>query len=220
MLRRLAILAVITAAFAAPAHAASPAVTGLESHVFVTGGAEDTHGATLGAFGAGASTLFATGTYASISATGSSGPAGNADVEVHLGLGVDLPGGVEAIPYLAAGYQSWNRRVTLPGALRADATYQAGLLGIGARVDVPLTTSLAAFGSGELLALTSAQKGTSITPEEQLEVGLDQALPGPLHVFAQTYWTHFSNTGSSLNTYQPFNATTQEGVSLGLGYSF
>jgi len=157
-------------------------------------------------------------------------------VEARLGIGLELPGGAEAIPFLAGGYQRWNRVIGLNGAIGASETYHTGLFGGGAKLDIPLSSAMVASGSAEILALagggiTSNLRGVTIspgsfgvTPEERVELGVDETLFGPLHVFVRAYWMHFTYSGTQPDAasqyYEPSSHTMQEGVNLGFGYSF
>jgi hypothetical protein len=157
-------------------------------------------------------------------------------VEARLGIGMALPGGSEVIPFLAGGYQQWNRVVQVNGSIGASETYRTALFGGGAKLDVPLTRNVVASGSAEILALaggsiTSNLPGIvispgnfGVTPEERVELGLDDALVGPLHIYAQAYFTHFTYSGTHPDAtsqyYEPSSETLQEGINLGFGYSF
>jgi hypothetical protein len=154
--------------------------------------------------------------------------------EARLGAGLGLPDGAEIIPYLAIGYQSWNRILTAPGA--GAAFYASPLAGAGTRLDMPVTNRLVVSLGAEFLALaggtiSSTMPGTSlatatmgVTPETHIELGLDSAAYGALHLFAQAWWTHFTYAGTTPSApygqSAPFSATDQEGVNLGIGYRF
>jgi hypothetical protein len=156
-------------------------------------------------------------------------------LEARLGIGLPLAdGAVEAIPYIAAGYQSWNRNDSNNGTISTDEFYSSGLAGGGLKLDIPITATVVASGSAELLGMFGAHvssdsfgngfsMGTSA--QERVSLGLDDALNGPLHLQASADWTHFNYAGSkpsvaTYGLYEPLSTTTQFGVNLGIAYSF
>jgi hypothetical protein len=156
-------------------------------------------------------------------------------VEGRLGLGLPLAGGaVEAIPYLAAGYQSWNRNIDIKGAIGTDEFYSSAMVGGGVKLDIPITATIVASGSAEMLGMVGAHVenndfglgfGMGNSAQERVSLGLDDALYGPLHLQASAGLSHFNYAGSkpSASTdelYEPLSSTTQVGVNLGVSYSF
>jgi hypothetical protein len=156
-------------------------------------------------------------------------------LEARLGLGFPLMGGAESIPFLAAGYQAWNRNIDTNGAVGTDEFYHSGLFGVGYRLDVPIGAGLVASGTGEVFALagggisanTSNFSGSfGVTPEERVELGLNDAISGRFHLFATAFWEHFNYAGTRPQSYgdyviyEPFSTTTQFGANFGFGYSF
>ncbi|HTJ90192.1 MAG TPA: hypothetical protein VL356_08460 [Acidocella sp.] len=157
-------------------------------------------------------------------------------VEARLGLGFPMIGGMESIPFLAAGYQAWNRNISSAAGPGADESYHSGLFGLGYKLDVPIGFGFVASGTGELLGLAGGgitdngnnwSGGFGVTPEERVELGLDHAVFGRFHVFATAYWQHFNYSGTppesfgySYDVYEPFSTTTQFGANFGIGYSF
>jgi hypothetical protein len=152
-------------------------------------------------------------------------------VEARLGLGFPLIGGAESIPFLAAGYQAWNRTINGPGVTGTDEFYHSGLFGLGYKLDVPIGAGFVASGTGELLGLAGGginganwSGGFGVTPEERLELGLDDAAFGRFHLFVSAYWQHFNYSGTAPQSfyyvYEPFSTTTQFGANFGIGYSF
>jgi hypothetical protein len=157
------------------------------------------------------------------------------NIEGRLGLGFPIAGGAaEAIPYIAGGYQSWNRNVENPGVIGTDEFYSAGLAGGGIKLDIPITATIVASGSAEMLGIFGAQVtsdslgvGFSMgnSAQERVSLGLDDALSGPLHLQASAALTHFNYAGSkpsesTFGLYEPLSTTTQVGVNLGISYSF
>ena len=74
-------------------------------------------------------------------------------IEARFGLGFPLIGGLEPIPFIAGGYQAWNRNIENQGQIGTDEFYDSALLGGGVKLDVPLTPALVASVSAEALAL-------------------------------------------------------------------
>ena len=157
-------------------------------------------------------------------------------VEARLGLGFPLIGGAESIPFLAVGYQAWNRNIDPKGAIGTDEFYHSGLFGVGYRLDVPIGAGFVASGTGEVLALAGGgitanganfSGGFGVTPEERVELGLNDAVSGRFHLFATAFWEHFNYSGTRPQSYgynyflyEPFSTTTQFGANFGIGYSF
>jgi hypothetical protein len=157
------------------------------------------------------------------------------NIDAQLGLGFPLAGGaLEAIPYLAMGYQSWNRNVNMKGAIGSDEFYSSGLAGGGLKLDIPVTATIVASGSAEMLDMFGAHimnnsfgigfnMGNSA--QERVSLGVDDALSGPLHVQASADLSHFNYAGSkpsdaNFGLYEPLSNTTQVSVNLGVSYSF
>jgi hypothetical protein len=161
-------------------------------------------------------------------------------IEARLGLGFPLIGGAELIPFIAGGYQSWNRNIENKGQIGTDEFYDTALLGGGVKLDVPLTPALVASASVEMLALiagnvsfnnVNVNHGLGGSAEERAGLGLDYAVQGPFHVFADADWEHFNYAGNKPTSstyspacgcelYEPLSTTTQFGVNLGVAYSF
>jgi len=155
-------------------------------------------------------------------------------IEARIGAGFQT-GGVEIIPFFAAGYQSWNRNVDITDVSISGDFYHAALLGFGGKLDVPVGDTLVASGTAEVLGLVGG--GVTInnqdfghsmgaTPEERLEFGLDDAVGAHFHLFAKGYWEQFNYAGTQPVSYgiyslsRPFSTTSQYGVNIGAGYTF
>jgi hypothetical protein len=165
-------------------------------------------------------------------------------IEARAGLGFALVHGMEITPYLAGGYQSWNRNID-----NADSNvsggkefYSAGLVGGGLLFDVPATDKLVVSADAQVLALIAANISNSDynysqsmgdSGEERLSLGLDDAIRGPFHVFMKGYWEHFNYAGNkpslsglvmidneAVIVHEPLSTTTQFGVNIGMAYSF
>ncbi|OYV37799.1 MAG: hypothetical protein B7Z81_05490, partial [Acidocella sp. 20-61-6] len=74
-------------------------------------------------------------------------------IEVRLGIGVPLAGGGEAIPFIAGGYQAWNRNIDSPMTVNGGEFYHTGLFGAGMKFDQPLGRLLVASVTGEVFGL-------------------------------------------------------------------
>lgn len=154
-------------------------------------------------------------------------------IEARIGLGFPLAGGAESIPFIAGGYQSWNRNIVSSSAGGTSEFYHSGLVGMGLKLDMPLGSALVASVTGEFFGLagggiTSNSLGFSggfgVTPGERVELGLDEAFSGPLHFFAHADLEHFNYAGTAQGPgsvyFEPFSTTTQFGLNIGAGYRF
>ncbi len=157
-------------------------------------------------------------------------------LEARLGLGLPLLNGDEFIMFAAGGYQAWNRNINEKDAIGTDEFYSSGLFGGGLKLDVPLANTLVASGTAELLGMAGGGitangvdfgRGFGVTPQERVQLGLDDALRPRMHVFAGAYWEHFNYSGTHPEYYgdegyifEPFSTTTEFGANIGIGYSF
>lgn len=163
------------------------------------------------------------------------------NINARFGLGFPLAGGaLEAIPYITMGYQAWNRNINNPGVIGTDEFYSAGMAGGGMKLDVPVTGTIVVSGTADMVGmfgvhLSADSLGTGFSlgnsAQQRVSLGVDDALSGPLHVFANAGWTHFNYAGSkpSPSTYipalggeifEPLSTTNQVTVNLGVSYSF
>jgi hypothetical protein len=157
-------------------------------------------------------------------------------IEARVGIGFPLVHGVEVIPFIAAGYQMWNRTVRVKGAVGDDEYYHSALVGGGVKLDVPvnplLVVSVTAEGFGLVaggLAINSlhSNDGFGPTGEERVSLGFDYNLGHQLHAIASAYWQHFNYSGFKPKPlggyfyyYEPLSTTTQFGGNVGIAYSF
>jgi hypothetical protein len=167
-------------------------------------------------------------------------------IEARLGIGFPLIGGAEFIPFIAGGYQSWNRNIKDKSSpYGTNEFYDTGLLGGGFKLDIPVTDKFVLSGSAEVLALIAGNvsfnnleinHGLGGSAEERLTLGGDYAVHGPFHAFINGFWEHFNYAGNkpTLSTYsttcpnnysgceyyEPLSTTTQFGVNIGAAYSF
>jgi hypothetical protein len=156
-------------------------------------------------------------------------------LEAKLGLGLPLVGGaLEAIPFLSGGYQSWNRNIDNKGVIGTDEFYSSASLGGGVKLDIPVTATIVASGSAEMLDMLGSHVQSDSfgfgfnmgnSTQERVSLGLDDALAGPLHLLVSADMMHFNYAGSkpsigSYGLYEPLSNTTQVGMNLGVSYSF
>jgi len=162
-------------------------------------------------------------------------------LELRLGPGFALENGFEVIPFLAGGYQAWNRNINQKDEIGSDEYYRAGLMGGGVKLDYAATPRLVLSATGEALAVVgggtrSNNLGLNFefgpTGEERVELGADYVVSGPFHVFGRFDWEHFDYSGSKLSAatldiggfgykfYEPLSTTTEFGANMGVEYSF
>ena len=153
-------------------------------------------------------------------------------IMARIGVGFNLASGMMVTPYVAGGYQGWNRALQGPYGYTED--YSAGLVGMGAKFQYAMSSRLVMGANAEFLAvvgggmtphlyggaLGSAQFG--VTGEEVLGLDADYRLVGPVHVYSGLDYTHFTYTGGALNfgAFEPSSSTNQFGVNMGVAYQF
>jgi hypothetical protein len=162
--------------------------------------------------------------------------------ESRLGVGIPLVGGAEFIPFLAGGYQGWNRNIDVPGGIGTDEFYDEALLGGGLKLDVPVTSRLVISGAAEGLAMIAGNisydsfgenAGLGGSAQERLSLGADYSVSPHFHVVGSGFWEHFNYAGNKFTSNktievgdlvyeisEPVSTTTQFGVNLGIAYSF
>jgi hypothetical protein len=158
-------------------------------------------------------------------------------IEVKIGLGYQIPGnGIELIPFLAAGYQAWNRNINNKGAIGTDEFYHSAMAGGGVRLDLPVTQAFVASFDGEILGLvgggiTESNLGVDQdfgpSGAQRVSLGLDDAFDGRFHLTGTLFWQHFTYSGSKPQVFdfiyllhEPLSSTVQLGASFGIAYSF
>ncbi|MDE8347350.1 MAG: hypothetical protein POH28_14440, partial [Acidocella sp.] len=138
------------------------------------------------------------------------------------------------IPFFAFGYQAWNRNIENKGAIGTDEFYHSGLFGGGLKIDAPLTPTLVASVTGEMMALVGSgialnnfgvTHSMGVSAEERIALGLDQDVRGPYHITGTLFYEHFNYAGyratpNTLFLYEPLSTTTQFGANIGFAYSF
>jgi hypothetical protein len=156
-------------------------------------------------------------------------------IEARVGVGLPMAGGAEAIPFLAGGYQAWNRNVDHANTTDGGEFYHTFLFGGGFKFDQPVGPAVVLSFTGELLGLAGGNvqnngvgfgRGMGVTAEELISLGIDYAITPRWHTFASLYWEHFDYSGTHPEyfangyAYEPLSTTTQFGVDAGVGYSF
>jgi hypothetical protein len=156
-------------------------------------------------------------------------------IEGRAGLGFPIfNGNAEVIPYATVGYMSWNRNDDIPGSYGVDELFTSWLLGVGTKLDVPLTPGLVFSLTGQFSGLVGSKatlndfnltKSMGTTGDERIGLGLDQAVSGPIHVFVTASWEHFNYTGfkptgTTAQNQEPSSTTNQYRLNLGVSYSF
>ncbi len=156
-------------------------------------------------------------------------------VMARVGVGINIPINgpghqMMITPYIAGGYQSWN--LALQGPYGYTEDYRAGLIGSGALFQYAVTPRFVVSGNSEILAvvgggmtphlngLGSASFGTSA--EEKVMAGVDYRISGPIHLFSEVSYTHFTYTGGALKagSSEPSSATNLFAMEAGVAYSF
>lgn len=149
---------------------------------------------------------------------------------VRLGMGAPVGDGQEVIPYLAGGYQNWNR--TIGGPAGYGEFYQAGLIGGGVRFDFVSNPMLILSAQAEGFAVIG---GTASVPsqnfngnfgtsaEERVALDADYRLSGTWHAYAGLGLTHYGYSGSkpgAAGAYEPLSSTLQVNSMFGVAYGF
>jgi hypothetical protein len=157
------------------------------------------------------------------------------NIEARIGAGFPLADGSELIPFIAGGYQAWNRNVDGTGVFGGGEFYHSGLFGAGLRYDYPVSPTVVVSGTAEILGLAGGGvhnpsinfgRGFGVTPEEHLEFEVSDQISPRWHVFGTGFFTHFNYSGTHPEyfpyyyVYEPQSVTTQYGFSIGFGYSF
>jgi len=149
---------------------------------------------------------------------------------VRLGAGTAVGPGHEIIPYIAGGYQNGHRN--LGGGLGYGASYQAGLVGGGVKLDVAGNTALVVSAAAEGFAVVGGSVSVpaedfegsfGASAEERISLGADYRLNRTWHAFAGLGITHYEYTGSKPGVsgiLDPLSTTFQLNSMFGLAYGF
>lgn len=152
-------------------------------------------------------------------------------VVARIGKAFSLSRNIMLTPYIAGGYQGWNRKLSSSEV----EDYSAELAGIGAKLQYALNRRMVLGVGAEWLAIL----GGSMTPhiaqlrdlgvasfdvsgEEKVGFNADYRISGPFHIYGGVNYTHFNYTGGLLNGgfFEPSSTTNLLGMNLGLAYAF
>jgi hypothetical protein len=149
---------------------------------------------------------------------------------VRLGLGTPVGGLMEAIPYVAAGYENWSRRGAGPGGY--GGFYQSELLGGGLRFDVAASPAFIVSASAEGFAMIGGSGSApsqdfsgdfGASAEERVSLDADYRLSRTWHAYAGLGINHFQYSGSKTSvadTGAALGAALQINSMFGIGYGF
>ncbi len=150
-----------------------------------------------------------------------------------VGYGFWLSRNMAITPYVAAGFQSWNRNLLITGGQEIE-DYSSALIGAGALFQYHMMPRLTLAADAEVLAVTgggmtphitgitapSANFGTS--GEEKVGLDANYRIDGPVSLFTGLSFTHFNYTGGSMGPYfmEPSSSTNRFGMEAGVRYNF
>lgn len=158
-------------------------------------------------------------------------------VLARLGKGFTLNHAMMLTPYIAGGYQSWNRHILGPYGYTED--YHSSLVGAGLMFQYAITPRLVSGVNVEGLAmigggmkphnvpgvppgyLGSASFGTS--GQEKIAADIDYRVYQSWHLYGGLSFTHFNYTGGNLavpGAFEPLSSTNLFNMSAGLAYQF
>ncbi len=149
-----------------------------------------------------------------------------------LGKGFSVCPNAMVTPYVALGYQHWNRHLLGPYGYTED--YSALLVGMGVKGQYALTNRLVLGANAELLAVTNGQMtphlfnglyGTAhfgTTGEEVVGLDANYRLTGHVHLFGGLEYTHYNYTGGPLRfgALEPSSSTNLFDLDAGVAYAF
>ncbi len=161
-------------------------------------------------------------------------------VLARLGMGLPIAQSWMFTPYIAGGYQNWNRN--LQGAHGYTEKYNAGLVGVGLMLQYAPTAQLVLSANAQGLAVIGGGMTPSGTPlqdrlgtasfgtsgQERISLDADYRLNSSWHVYGGLNFTHFNYTGGALNSplaqfldyTEPPSSTNLFGMQLGVAYGF
>ena len=157
-----------------------------------------------------------------------------------LGMGFPLAQSWMLTPYLAGGYQNWDRN--LQGTHGGTEKYSAGLVGAGLMLQYAPIQQLVLSANAQGLAVIGGGMTPSGTPlqdrlgtasfgssgQERISLDADYRLNSSWHVYGGLNFTHFNYTGGALNSplaqfldyTEPPSSTNLFGMQLGVAYGF
>ncbi|WP_291511199.1 hypothetical protein [Acidithiobacillus sp.] len=136
-------------------------------------------------------------------------------VLARLGKGFVLSSNNMLTPYVAGGYQNWDRRLQGPGGY--NEYYHAGLVGAGVLFQHAFSPRLVVGVDGQFLAVVGAginvpgtvqvsgpftvadtgfNGGFGTSGQERIKISADYAMSSQWHIFGGLNFTHFTYTGT------------------------
>ena len=152
-----------------------------------------------------------------------------------VGVAFPVASNVVLTPYVAGGYQEWNRNLT--GQYGYSENYSSGLVGVGGlaqyspmnRVVLTANANIEAIVGGGMTPSNVPLYGNTLgtasfqtSGEENLGVSANYEFAPSWSVFAGLKYTHFTYTGGALlhGAVEPSSATNLFGVDTGIAYNF
>lgn len=152
-----------------------------------------------------------------------------------VGVAFPVASNVVLTPYVAGGYQEWNRNLT--GQYGYSENYSSGLVGVGGlaqyspmnRVVLTANANIEAIVGGGMTPSNVPLYGNTLgsasfqtSGEENLGVSANYEFAPSWSVFAGLKYTHFTYTGGALmhGATEPSSATNLFGVTTGIAYNF
>ena len=152
-----------------------------------------------------------------------------------VGVAFPVASNVVFTPYVAGGYQEWNRNLT--GQYGYSENYSSGLVGVGGlaqyspmnRVVLTANANIEAIVGGGMTPSNVPLYGNTLgsasfqtSGEENLGVSANYEFAPSWSVFAGLKYTHFTYTGGALlhGAAEPSSATNLFGVDTGIAYNF
>lgn len=156
-------------------------------------------------------------------------------VIARIGKGFQLSNAMMLTPYIAGGYQDWNRHMLGPSGYTED--YSSGLIGAGAMFQYAATNRLVLTLNAEGLAMigggmtphnvpgygnTLGNTSFGTSGQEKIAADVDYRISGPWHLYGGLSYTHFNYTGGALNfgASEPLSSTNLFSMDAGIGYQF
>lgn len=152
-----------------------------------------------------------------------------------VGVAFPVASNVVLTPYVAGGYQEWNRNLT--GQYGYSENYSSGLVGVGGLAQYSPMNHVVLTANANIEAIVGGGMTPSNVPlygntlgtasfqtsgEENLGVSANYEFAPSWSVFAGLKYTHFTYTGGALlhGAVEPSSATNLFGVTTGIAYNF
>ncbi|MHB8237744.1 MAG: hypothetical protein ACYDDD_09795 [Acidithiobacillus ferrivorans] len=149
-----------------------------------------------------------------------------------LGKGFSLSNDMMLTPYVAGGYQSWNRDLQGPYGYIED--YHSGLIGAGVMFQYAINPrfviganleGLAMIGGGMTPHIHNGILGSAsfdTSGQEKIAADVDYRAYGQWHLYGGLSLTHFNYTGGLLKYgfFEPSSSTNLLNMDAGIAYQF